>query len=248
MPFSTFKVKGNKYSCKKKFGEIKQDILLNQDEFIGEFNSIVYDPVYGAVAIQSNFYGLTIKQTEQVLTELRFRYLHEIGESEEHPFTVKLAPIIDRSKIDRVANADYFKKIRIKGSDVMLDANLGDDNLLSEARDILNESAGVNIDLSISLGRAERTASLDTENIIKVIEQFKDIEVDERPQIELTALYNEDAEVEVVNLIEPRMTDRIAIEVEPRQTVGHEYLLQEFLVKYDERRPDVRRVLVPIGE
>lgn len=246
--FQLSKLRETNIPSKKRFGEIKEEILLNQDEFIGEFNSIIYDSRYRSVAVQSNFYGLTVKQTEQVLTELRFRYLDAIGESDEHPLIVKLVPIIDRSKVERVANADYYKKIRIKGSDVMLDANLGDGNLMSEAREMLHEASGVNIDLTISLGRSARTASLDNESIARVIRQFRAIEGENKPQIELTALYNEEAETEVVNLIEPRMTDRIPIEVEPRQTVGHEYLLQQFLEKYDNRRPDIRRVLVQIGE
>jgi hypothetical protein len=246
--FQLSKLRETNIPSKKRFGEIKEEILLNQDEYIGEFNSLIYDCHYRAVALQSNFYGLTVKQTEQVLTDLRFRYLDAIGQTEEHPFIVRLAPIIDRSKVERVANADYYKKIRIKGSDVMLDANLGDENLLTEAREMLHEAAGVNIDLTISLGRSERTASLSNESITRVVNQFREIEGDRKPQIELTALYNEESEIEVVNLIEPRMTDRIPIDVEPRQTVGHEYLLQQFLETYDNKRPDVRRVLVQIGE
>ncbi|ARF69513.1 hypothetical protein B7C51_19345 [Paenibacillus larvae subsp. pulvifaciens] len=245
--FQLSKLRETNIPSKKRFGEIKEDILLNQDEYIGEFNSIIYDNKYGALIMQSNFYGLTVKQTEQVLTELRFRYLDEIGENEDDPLIVKLAPIIDKSKIDRVMKADYYKKIRIKGSDVMLDANLGENNLLCEARDMLYEISGVNIDISISLGRAEKTASLNDQVVRDALRQFSNVEDEtRRPQVEITALYNEEAETETINLVEPRMTDRIIVDVEPRQTVGHEYLYQQFVVTYDERRSDVRRVMVPL--
>lgn len=246
--FQLSKLRETNIPSKKRFGEIKEDILLDQDEYIGEFNSIIYDNRYGAVIMQSNFYGLTVKQTEQVLTELRFRYLDLIGQNEDRdPLIVKLAPIIDRSKINRVMQANYYKKIKIKGSDVMLDANLGEGNLLCDARDMLLESSGVNIDLTISIGRAEKTASLNDKAVRDVLSQFSRADMEnQRPQVEVTALYDEEAEVETINLIEPRMTDRIIVDVEPRQTVGHEYLYQQFTVTYDERRHDVRRVLVPI--
>jgi hypothetical protein len=241
--FQLSKLRESNIPSKKRFGEIKESILLNQDEYIGEFISFIYDNLYQSAIVQSNLYGLSVKQVEHVLTELRFRYLDGQGRTEDYPLVVKLAPIIDRSKIERLINADYYKKIRIKGSDVMLDAALNEHSLISEARRLLNESSGVNIDLTISLGRSEKTASLDEQTIRRVVDHFRRIDVGSRPQIELTAIENEEAETETINLIEPRMTDRIPIEVEPRQTVAHEYLYNSFIELYDQRRPDVRRVL-----
>ncbi|WP_184120902.1 DUF6731 family protein [Bacillus thuringiensis] len=244
--FQLSKLRDKNIPSKKRFGEIKEEILLDQDQFIGEFVSVLFDRSYGSIALQSNLYGLSAKQTENVLTQLRFRYLDQIGQTEEIPLVVRLAPIIDRSKIERVIRADYFKKIRVKGSNVMLDANLGEDSLLSDARRLLNEVAGINIDITISLGRAERTASLDDESIRQLIDAYNELPEDQRPQIEITALENEEAEIETINLLEPRMTDRISIVVEARTTVGHEFLFNEFLEIYDIRRPDIRRVLVPL--
>lgn len=244
--FQLSKLRDKNIPSKKRFGEIKEEILLEQDEFIGEFVSVLYDNTYNAVALQSNLYGLSVKQTEHVLTQIRFRYLDQIGYTDDVPLVVKLAPIIDRSKIDRVTRADYYKKIRIRGSDVMLDANLGESSLMSDARRLLNEAAGVTIDVTVSLGRAEKTATLSESRIRELIETYTNLPDDQRPHIELTALENEEAEIETINLLEPRMTDRISIEVTPRTTVAHEYLYHTFLDTYDIRRPDIRRVLRPI--
>ena len=244
--FQLSKLRDKNIPSKKRFGEIKEEILLDQDQFIGEFVSVLFDRSYGSIALQSNLYGLSAKQTENVLTQLRFRYLDQIDQTEEVPLVVRLAPIIDRSKIERVIRADYFKKIRVKGSNVMLDANLGEDSLLSDARRLLNEVAGVNIDITISLGRAERTASLDDDSILQLIDAYNGLPEDQRPQIEITALENEEAEIETINLLEPRMTDRISIVVEARTTVGHEFLFNTFLETYHIRRPFIRRVLVPL--
>lgn len=245
--FQLSKLRESNIPSKKRFGEIKENILLEQDEYIGEFISFIYDNTYQAAIVQSNFYGLTVKQTEHVLTQLRFRYLDTLGRTEQTPLVVKLAPIIDTSKVERVIRADYYKKIRIKGSDVMLDAALNEHSLLGDTRRLLNESSGVNIDLTISLGRSERTASLNSETIRRALEDFRGLPDGARPQIELTALENDEGEIETINLIEPRMTDRIIIEVQPRQTVAHEYLYNNFIELYDQRRADVRRVLRPIN-
>ncbi|MDN4523173.1 DUF6731 family protein [Fictibacillus fluitans] len=244
--FQLSKLRDKNIPSKKRFGEIKEEILLEQDEFIGEFVSVLYDNRYNSVALQSNLYGLSAKQTEHVLTQLRFRYLDIIGGADEIPLVVRLAPIIDRSKIERVIQADYYKKVRVRGSNVMMDAQLHQGSLLGDARQLLNEVAGVKIDLTISIGRAERTASLNDIRIRELIEVYNALPEEQRPQIELTALENEEAEVETVNLLEPRMTDRFGIEVAPRTTVAHEYLYHTFLDIYDNRRPDIRRVLMPI--
>lgn len=241
------KLRDNNIPSKKRMGELKEAILLEQDEYIGEFVSLIFDNEYGSLALQSNLYGLSVKQTENVLTQLRFGYLNEIDRNEELPLVVKLAPIIDRAKIQRIIRSDYYKKVRIKGSNVMLDANLNDGSLLGEARRFLNETAGVNFDITVSMGRAEKTASLTEDKIRELIEEFQNLPEDRKPQVELTALENEEAEIETINLLEPRMTDRISIEIAPRQTVAHEYLYQTFLEKYDNRRADIRRVLMQLN-
>lgn len=242
--FQLSKLRETNIPSKKRLGEIKEDILLNNDEYIGEFISIIYDQAYHVAMIQSNLYGLSTKQIESYLSEMRLIYLDEIGAPDEEPLLVRLTPIVDMSKVQGALEADYYRKIKIRGSDVTLDAVLNENSLLSEMRQTLMRSSGVSIELQISIGRAERTSSLDGELIRETIRGFEEI-VDEyrKPKIELTMLENEEAEIEVVNLIEPRMTDRIPLEVEPRTTVAHEYLYQSMLHLYNRRRPDIRRVL-----
>ncbi|WP_130860761.1 DUF6731 family protein [Gracilibacillus phocaeensis] len=241
--FQLSKLRETNIPSKKKFGEIKEDILLDQDEYIGEFNSIVFDNTYKALIMQSNLYGLSVAQTEHVLTQLRFKYLDRMGRTEEVPLVVKLNPIIDNSKVQKVIESDYFKKIRLKGSDFMMDAALDDDSLLTDARRLLHQSSGLNIDITISLGRTERTSSLNQEYVQSAIRRFEAIG-ESKPKMEVTALYDEEADVETINLIEPRMTVRVSVDVAPRQTVGHEYLYQTFLEIFDTQRYELRRVLV----
>lgn len=242
--FQLSKLRENNIPSKKRFGEIRENIFLQQDEYIGEFISFIYDNELRTAIVQSNLYGLTIAQTENVLTQLRFRYLDSLGNTEDTPLIVKLVPVIDGARVRRLMQADYYKKIKIKCADVMLDAAINNNSLVSDARRLLGEAQGVTAELTISLGRSEKTASLNNEVIRNAIRTFEELGEGNRPNIEITALQNEEAEIETINLIEPRLTDRISIEVRPRQTVAHEYLYNTFLETYDRRRGDVRRVVV----
>lgn len=241
--FQFSKLRETNIPSKKRFGEIKEDILLDQDEYIGEFNSIIFDNSYKALIVQSNLYGMSVAQVEHALTQLRFKYLDRNNMTESTPLVVRLNPIIDRNKVNRVIHSDYYKKIRLRGSDVMLDAVLDDESLLADAKKLIHKSSGLNIDITISLGRTHRTASLDRDFVNNLLEGFNNIE-DNKPNIEVTALYDEEADVETINLIEPRMSTRVSVEVEPRQTIGHEYLYNTFLDSFDLQRADLRRVLV----
>lgn len=245
--FQISKLRDSNIPAKKRMNMIKEDIRLDQDEYIGEFVSILYDNAYGALALQSNLYGVSSKQAEIVLTNLRQIYMHEKNLEEEIPLVVRLAPIIDRAQIDKAIRSDYYKKVRIRGSDFMEDANVGNENdLLSEAARLVNRVEGVNFDVTFSLGRSEKTASLDENVIRELIERYQAMNDDVKPKIELTALENEEAQIETVNLFEPRMTDRFSINIAPRTTVGHEFLIGEFVQKaFNNRRPDIRRVMRP---
>src|SRR5690625_4194389 len=170
--FQFSKLRETNIPSKKKFGEIKEDILLDQDEYIGEFNSIVFDNSYKALIVQSNLYGMSVAQVEHALTQLRFKYLDRNNMTEATPLVVRLNPIIDRNKVNRVIQSDYYKKIRVRGSDVMLDAVLDDESLLADAKKLIHKSSGLNIDITISLGRTQRTASLDRDYVQNVLEEF----------------------------------------------------------------------------
>ncbi|QGG57424.1 DUF6731 family protein [Paenibacillus sp. B01] len=241
--FQLSKLRDTNIPSKKKIGKIKEEIMLEDDEYIGEFVSILYDHQYKICMIQSNFYGLTIKQIEAHLTELRLRYLAENGMEEEDPLLVRLTPIMDYSKVGAALQADYYRKIKIKASDIMLDSVHGDNGILSDMRRSIGRSAGVNIELQISMGFSEKTASLNADEIREVLEKFKDLPERSRPKIEVTVKEHEDSEVEVINLIEPRMTDRIGLEIKQKSSIGHEFLHANMLEKYKTRKSDIRRII-----
>lgn len=238
------KLRETNIPAKKKIGEIKQEILLQHDEYIGEFNSMLYDHELHVLMIQSNLYGLSTKHLENYLTELRFRFLEYEGYSTEMPLMVKLNPIIDPKQIDDAMSADYYRKIRIRGADLRVDAlNEDKEDLINEVARTVNLTQGVNVDLQISVGRAERTRSLDNDTIRNTLETFNQLPENKKPNIELTLIENEDAQIETINLIRPRFHDRISFNVEPRTTIEHTDICKKMMNSYKERRNRLRSII-----
>jgi|SRR5690625_1177074 len=240
------KLRETNIPAKKRIGEIKEEILLNDDEYIGEFNSILYDETLQVLMVQSNHYGLSTKQLENYLTELRFRHLESIGHDDvDRPIMVKLNPIIDYQQIEDALRADYYRKIRIRGADLREDAYHEDRaDLINEVARTVSRTHGVNIDLQISVGRAERTRSLDNETIRNTLEVFRDTPENRRPNIEVTLLDNEESQIETINLIRPRLHDRVPFTIAPRTIIRHEYVCEKMMETYTRRRSHLRRVLV----
>jgi hypothetical protein len=197
--------------------------------------------------IQSNGYGLTIKQLEEYFTLLRLAWIEEnTGQEEQIPLAVILTPIIDPTKLDRAMGAEFYRKIRIRATDEMLDANYNQDTILSCIRRTICRSVGVKIDVMISVGRAEKTATLNEDDIRDTIGQFRDADPLSRPKIEIAVRSTEEDPVEIINLIEPRMTDIIPIDIEPRTSVEHGRLFQDMMHKYGQRRNYFQRLVVPV--
>ena len=68
---------------KKKLNHNKVPLELEDDEYIGEFNLLVYDARYDLLIVQSNFFGLTVKQIATTLSILRQRIKDAINKSEK---------------------------------------------------------------------------------------------------------------------------------------------------------------------
>ncbi|KUF27512.1 hypothetical protein AMR94_23185 [Bacillus sp. G3(2015)] len=245
--FQIGKLRENNIPPKKRIGIPKEDLFLQDDEYIGEFVTIVFDERYCTVALQSNNYSLNVNQVEIFLTEIRRRYKQLIDEEDEVTLRVELQPIVDATKVESIGNADIFRKISIRGSNTMADA-LAQQGTLREVSEIIGRAHGINFDLTISLGQAPKTESLDTDIIQEIIQGFNQLGDGDRPKIEITAREDDEAPIEVVNLLTPRLTNIIKLNVENRRGIGHEYIHAEFMERYPEQRRSITRILPVLDE
>ena len=70
-----------------------------------------------------------------------------------------------------------------------------------------------------------------------------ELEERNRPTIELTLLENEEAQIETINLIRPRLRDRVPFTVKPRTIIGHEFVCNKMIECYLEKSTLLRRAL-----
>ncbi|WP_341320332.1 DUF6731 family protein [Solibacillus sp. FSL H8-0523] len=229
----------------KTIGQPKKDIRLKDDEFIGEFVTIIFDPTFCTVGIQSNRYSLNVKQVELYLTELRARYNNLVGRIDGIPLKVEFQPILDIARAQTIGSADIFRKLTIKGTDAMADA-LARQGVLGEISEVIGQARGINFELTISLGQAPKSESLDNGVIREVIQGFHQMDEKDRPKVEIVAREEEAAALEVINLAAPTLTNIITLEVVERKGIGHEYIHQMFKEKYPHVRGRIAAINVPL--
>ncbi|MFL0194834.1 DUF6731 family protein [Clostridium sp. WILCCON 0269] len=245
--FQLTKMRDNMIPAKKQIGKVKQDIILTDDEYIGDFISILYDCKYSVLMIQSNNYGLSVNQIQAYFTLLRRRYIREAkikGLIDE--LACELSILVDPSKAEKVLDAEYFKKIRIKGSDFMLDALLDPESegLMGKTRRLIGERTGINFEVVLSVNTSKKTQSLDINEVEKLVNDFNNIsDKEKRPIVEITKKDNDDSNVELVNLLHPRLTDVISFKIRARTSVGHEFLYQKMKENYINTRKVVARII-----
>ncbi|WP_437629205.1 DUF6731 family protein [Clostridium paraputrificum] len=247
--FQLTKMRDNMLPAKKKVGKTKEEIMLSDDEYIGDFVSILYDAKLKVVMIQSNNYGLTVKQIQNYLTLLRRKYIEESGaENLISELACELRVLIDPKKAEEVLNAKYYRKVRIKGSDFMLDSLLKEDGedykSFSKIRRYLGEKRGVNFDITISVSSTKKTESLDLEEVEEIVNDFNQIKDDKnKPIVEVTKKDNDDSNIEVVNLLYPRLNSVINFKILARTSVGSDFLYDKMKESYNKIRGVIYRVV-----
>ncbi len=229
----------------KKIGQPKEDIRLKDDEFIGEFVTIIFDPTFCTVAVQSNRYSLNVKQVELYLTELRCRYNNLVGRVDGTPLKIELHPILDIARAQNIGSADIFRKLTVKGTDAMADA-LARQGVLGEISEVIGRARGIKFELSISLGQAPKGESLDNGIVQEVIQGFHQMNEQDRPKIEIVAREEEAAALEVINLAAPTLSNIITLDVLERRGIGHEYIHQMFKESYPRQRGRIAQINVPL--
>lgn len=247
--FQLTKMRDNMLPAKKKVGQTKEEIMLSDDEYIGDFVSILYDVNLNVLMIQSNNYGLTVKQIQKYLTLLRRRYIEEADMNDLiYELACELRILIDPKKVEEILDAKYYRKIRIKGSDFMLDSLLKDNGedykSFSKIRNYLGEKKGVNFDITVSVKSTKKTESLDLEEVEEIVNDFNKItDIENKPTIEVTKKDTDDSNVEVINLLYPRLNSIINFKILARTSVGNDFLYDKMKDSYNKIRGVIYRVV-----
>lgn len=226
------KLRSKNIPSRKRVNQDKEPLELSDDEYLGEFNLLVFDPSLNIVSIQSNYFGLSTKQIALTLSSLRMNYLEAIGESDgDVPHVVQLDPIIDNTAIDRVRQNEIYRKIVIKGADYREIA--GDhltSNTLSRAIDAIDEVHGVNFELTVTMSQSPKNESLDSAEVRRMIEDVVNLRQHDESDVSMhiSSRRDEEDSMEYLDLFAPRLSSYITLVVENRATIGAEYLFNGF--------------------
>ena len=247
--FQLTKMRDNMLPAKKKKGETKEEIILNDDEYIGDFVSILYDSVFKVCMIQSNSYGLTVNQIQKYLTQLRRKYITHSKNDDMNPqLACELRVLVDPKKVEKILDAEFYRKIRIKGSDFMLDSLISQDSSgykkFGKIRKCMGETSGVNFDVTFSVQSSKKTETLNHQDVEEIISEFNSI-TDEKnkPQIEVTKKDTEDSNIEMVNLLYPRLNNIITFKIPARTSISNDFLFDKMRETYDKTRGVISRVV-----
>jgi hypothetical protein len=233
---------------KKRIGQEREDIKLDDDEYIGEFMSIIYHKLKCAVMVQLNKYSLSISQLENFFTALRFEYLDSIGKltAFEQIFRVALHPIIDKKALSNIKKQDKFTKFNIKCSDIaLLPLAKNEKSSLYKLGQILEEFEGVNVELSLSVDarqKKEKELKLNAKEIREIYDSFCEIE-DDTKKPNISVHYKDGTKTDVLNWLIPKMQNECTFHIEPRKTIGYEDMFHRMVDIFRDRLPTISNVL-----
>lgn len=242
--FQIAKLRNRNIPDLKKLKNPRRPLELEDNEYISEFLTFIYDVKNDVAIIQTNKYSLSTKEIEIYLTKLRESIVKP--ENDEDLLNVKLHVVPDPDKLNQVKEADSIRKIRIKSSKVNLDA-LTNEESLKEVSEIIGQYEGYEFVLEIGLGKSSvRTDSLQKESVLSTITSLlghnKEAGQEKAFDLKVNIKDDQDTPQETINLIEPRMTDVIQIESDNRNDLGAEVIFETFYEnKYKYRQPVINR-------
>lgn len=247
--FQLTKMRDNMLPAKKKSGSHKEDIPLEDDEYIGEFTSILYDKEHSVFMIQTNLHGVSVGQVERYLSLLRRRVIEEKKLEDFYDGYCELGVVINTCDLDNVRGSQEIKKMRIRAADgVFIPFQKNDKNYLGNIRKSFGDKSGFVIDITVSIDKDTAVKTLDKDLIEDVLGNYEQIEsskYDPNLLVEITRKENEECATEIVNLLRPKMSDEINIKLKPRTSVVHADLLVEMKKKYNKSK---KMIIQNVGE
>ena len=244
--FQLSKMRSDLLPAKKKIEQQKKDIRLADDEYIGEFTSVLYDENQSVFMVQSNMYGLTHSQVEEYLTLLRRRVIEETDSDDIKELSCELSVIINNCDIANIKRSEEVKKVRFRAADGIYDALAAEDNMFARVRRSIGDRSGYVIDITVSIDKDAEIKTMDKEfmeDIAGNFDKIQDSKYDPNLLVEVTRKETKDSGTELINLLRPRMTECITVKMKPRTSVAHEFLSAKMKEAYDKTKVKIYNIL-----
>lgn len=205
-----------------------EPIELEDDEYIGEDVTALYDEKLNILMLQRNRYSLGPSGIEE--------YFNLLWNNEEE--TIYLRPICLINPVEHAKKALYYRKLNVRFADLPINSvDDWEDNSFKKLIKAFGTFDAVTAEVTISVGRT-RDATLNRDTVhesIKEIYAHKDI----ISRAELAKKDDEDTSVEIIDLFDHKIHDYLYFTLELRQSLGCENVAYRMYEKYKERRGEL---------
>lgn len=110
---------------KREIGGTREMIQLKDNEYIGEFTSILYHKETKVFMIQKNRYSVTVTQFTKILSDMFNEYLRKVRNLTIAYIMLELRPVVDYGRLGKINNKNVIDTVKLSGTSSALIAMLG---------------------------------------------------------------------------------------------------------------------------
>lgn len=194
---------------------------LDEDEYIGEEVSALYDQGYNIIMLQRNRNSLSPSGIEKYFSGV-------LGNGD----LIELAPIPVPDELRTVKQEQIFRKLNIGFAPTNIDDELMNNTnksimqIIKGCRDL----GALRVSITLSIGNSKKEKTLKQDEIIELgnLENY-----DGFNKIQVSRRENEDTEIETVDLISGKLNDVITMDVSRVNPIKYERLIVEMQNLYN---------------
>jgi hypothetical protein len=203
---------------------------LDDDEYIGENVSALYDEDHHILMIQRNKFGLGPSAIVDYFNHF----------NDDQSIEICLRPISIPDPRSKVRSAKYLRKLRIRFADLDKRQTIERGVSLNKWLSIFDEHESISGEIILSVGRQRKLTLSNLDTFMDELVNNKDI----ISGAEISIKRDDITETELVDLFENHAYDVVSFTVPPRTVLNHEAVVYQMMVAYTKRRPEIVRYLV----
>lgn len=205
---------------KSSFERDSEPIDLEEDEYIGEEVSLLYDIANNVFIIQRNRDSLSPTALEMFLRDIHSGY---IG----HASNLELNPILRQNVLEQILGSEQVRKINVRIDDLGQETQYEDD--LSNITGEISRYEAASLDFTLSVGR-EKNREMNYGFASRLIEN-----ISRRANVSKAQIYvrmDEESNVEKYDLIEHKIHSLVTFDFREERTIRPDAVFQRMRELY----------------
>ncbi len=237
---------------RREIGGERKSIMLKDNEYIGEFLSILYHKKTKVFMVQRNRYSLSRLQLTKVLSQLFNDYNVKVKNINTPYIMLELRPILDNERLNKINKNNIIDKVTLSGTSVSL-AKLSSDK--QRATHFLVEclkayqAYGFTLILTANV-KGIKNSSMKNDEVIKLVSDLSKLSKDESYKdtdgdldLEVGVRENETAKRELIDYLVPSISQEISFEMKERTALSYEIIKDKMLKAFEEKKDELTAIL-----